>query len=685
MSISLHEFDREEYANTVLQGIKSNDLKSISELIKKLTPEQRIFVFETCVEQIGSEKIDAVKLIELFTDPHHPKEDLLMKVAKLNEILFFECMRQFANDNIIYEVLASLNSQDRNEAKISNITKWINKVTIGLEKEEIMSLCIKVLKAAIPKGNITLIQSVLEVLAHAEENEDASDEYLSIHLNQQEHAKLGMLLSVPDKSQDIFSEYSLQFSGFGRIKYEGGLLTALQVNKRKKSYKFNPTILNENNVKSNEMREYIEALKNMNPPIRERFVLAGEHWICGDIEINEKGEVNVLLVDSLGDIGEDHHIIEKFNENFSGKKLNFYVDKTVRQNSSSGCSVFALDDVRHLYTVERYIPKVYKNNLFKYLEGEHQRLQKENSIEMQKKNVKVTNLPLALVRTAQTSKLIKGKDGQRSLIEQRTQEEQVAPVKKAKLGSLITAKIDAEAGFETINSKLQNTRLNKKLNKMREYNIELMLSIEDFKTFKAEMNQYSLNSFKKRAEKQNKAQEHAEVKEEYAESMMALSPESYLDSGSPPSPPSSPPSPPSSLSFSGSPPSPKGPPSPQEESGEPIAFSQAMTRQHLPISSVRLQELSTQINALKTNDMIAEIAVVNFKTFLKWVLSNKIKNNQIEEGIGLLQQNLDSIRMDPRTKKALSEALKIIKTECAVFSPKPPFSEFPPKSPAKRK
>ncbi len=204
-------------------------------------------------------------------------------------------------------------------------------------------------------------------------------------------------------------------SSFGQLTYEAALLSVTETSIRK-SYPFHPTVIilkdQQDKDDDDEVNRYFKALKKLQPPIRERFIISGPHWICGDIQIDQNGKMSCLLVDSLDLKCSDLGLASVA---FKIKKIHpscdIYVTNFKRQYSQLGCSVFALNDLRNLHTVENYLNEQYKESgLFGYLENSHR---KNGSIEiaigqglkLRTMEVRLCELPLTMMRAAQSSTL----------------------------------------------------------------------------------------------------------------------------------------------------------------------------------------------------------------------------------------------------------------------------------------
>src|SRR3990167_8388313 len=209
--------------------------------------------------------------------------------------------------------------------------------------------------------------------------------------------------------------------GFGHLVYADGLLACAQIKASKSDYDFNPTVLRGPLEFANspedlaEFRAYLSIIKQSGKkPLRERFIITGQHWITGDIQIDADGKVQVLFLDSMGleyPVTSMHintaDIINEFSNVFPDASI--YFSKTRRQASGPGCSVFALDDVRHLFTVEKYLQSQY-TGLFSYLAAQ---VGSSGNMAEPYRERKLANggtvhcipIPLSLMRTTLSSRL----------------------------------------------------------------------------------------------------------------------------------------------------------------------------------------------------------------------------------------------------------------------------------------
>jgi hypothetical protein len=275
--------------------------------------------------------------------------------------------------------------------------------------------------------------------------------------------------------------------GFGNIKYDGVLLTCAQIQDRKKNYIFNPTVLDESSNIFEDFTLYLTLLKNANGPLRERFILTGNHTVCGDIELEQDGSVSVFF------------------------KRTIYISNQVRQSSVAGCYVFALDDLRHLFTVENYLPAIdstYKQTgLFGYLRANVERaMVKMDALRLQGQHteeefdfpVLYTELPFSLQRTHQSTTLLS---------------EIIPRLPAAELNAAMNKKRQTPAQFKEKNTcfeynaqygRVFNTRLEQALNKFSFFNKKFVES-NGYQALliQQKMNPFTLENFKQRISEEN--------------------------------------------------------------------------------------------------------------------------------------------------------------------------------------
>ena len=311
-------------------------------------------------------------------------------------------------------------------------------------------------------------------------------------------ARAEMLLSVTKQDYVKFHELMQQFtSGFGKTHYDGILLSCAQIADRK-SYEFNPTVI----YGEGEFRQYLTEIAKLPYPLRERFYIKDSHCLSGDIWRDEKGKVSVLLIDSFG-INSSHRddYSEILHQQFPGATI--YVSNENKQRSDYGCSIFALDDLVHLYTIEKYLPDEYKHGpapLHAYLAHSANEL---NITRTSYANVTehACAMPLRMLLNMQTRKLTT------DIIPNREEKEKNSPVNK-KAESPEKA---ANKYFEGDESHKQNKRLEHKLARFAECNVKFMAK----GNFQSKMHLFSLDN--KKEEFESRVKKHLLDKDEVVE------------------------------------------------------------------------------------------------------------------------------------------------------------------------
>ncbi len=173
------------------------------------------------------------------------------------------------------------------------------------------------------------------------------------------------------------------------------LLAAIKQAKEN-NYDFSPTVIMYDH-RQQDFLDYLKHLITLAPPIRERFLLTGAHWRSGEIEIDDTGHVKLFILDPSGG-GLGAYEMKHIGEIIADKKITFYFTKDQRQHSLSGCSVFALDDVRHFHTIEKYAAQ--GKTLFQQLD---ERIVPDQTMEISENiNAYFCKLPVSLMRTMQS-------------------------------------------------------------------------------------------------------------------------------------------------------------------------------------------------------------------------------------------------------------------------------------------
>lgn len=494
----------------------NEETNAIQKMLVVLPPITFITILNEILNSTAENRIeDFVSLFHIYELIQNPnqKQNLAIRVLK-------KLYQQAPNPHLAARILNKYIMQFPEQTALIydflithvEFTSAITILCASLEESEKIKTISQLIKISINKGNAHLLQ-----LLKNNFSEYYSSLVDSLNLSAIEKAKLQQWETLPNA--DFISEKLLEFtSDFQKLSYEGGLFALSEIFKRKKAphrkeedqYLFEPTLL-DISENMDQFESYIQLLKSAAFPINEIFIFSSPHWFCGCIAIDES-EVNVFFMDALGLTIEEDQVSSFIQEpsaicakHFADKKLNIFFDKTERQHADQACSIFSLDDARHLYTAKKYLPKRYgQSGLFEYLKDN-----RKSSIFMPERakidavEVILTSMPLSLLRTAQTSQLIKDKEiieaGQKTYlpnyIGQRTPEEQMTPANKK--GE--TAFESAVKGF---NEKLRNLRLARKLESMVQHNEQYVLHTPREK-IEETMTRFSLQGFIKRISRKN--------------------------------------------------------------------------------------------------------------------------------------------------------------------------------------
>ena len=289
-----------------------------------------------------------------------------------------------------------------------------------------------------------------------------NERVLDMKLDEQ---KIQRLLSIDKASVQYFETIKRQFAAnANNIDFEGLLLACAQINARKE-YDFSPTVL-ETEI---QFINYLSSLKDMPRPLRERFIIESAHRACGDIWIDEKGQVSVLYVDSMGfeSIYNSSYQIALADQ-FPAADI--YISNIKLQKDYISCAIFALDALVNLHTIENYLPERFKQHpapLYAYCKESAKALDKSKihlSVKFQ-----ACNLPIRMMLNMQSRKIeqIIGANQEEAQLEvNKIHEMPMAAVKR----HFVNDKDDIDI----------NNRVNNKLASIHKRNIEYMLKTPAF-------------------------------------------------------------------------------------------------------------------------------------------------------------------------------------------------------------
>lgn len=279
------------------------------------------------------------------------------------------------------------------------------------------------------------------------------------------------------KSPELASRLLNEFSNeFGPISLEGGLLALASI-KNSKSYDVNPILMDYDSFPR--FLEFLSSHLDAFKADKIKFILSGVHWTSGCIDLTGSPP-KILLIDSLGaeSVVDTTSAIEEIREAFPDMEI--YLSKDVRQKSNVGCSVFAIDDCRHLHTIENYLPAAYvETGLFGYL-FDHSEPSLLAGVE-----IRLSELPLPLMRLKQSRALFND-------IAARPSIEQATPVNKA--GEMPEYSSRKNFKWDVEDNKERNFRLEEKL-KQTFKRCQDLLKYEDEPMVKKAMQSFTLDSF----------------------------------------------------------------------------------------------------------------------------------------------------------------------------------------------
>ncbi len=259
-----------------------------------------------------------------------------------------------------------------------------------------------------------------------------------------------------------------------------GFLTCAQIATRKKdSYIFDPVVLEQK-----ELEEFLTTFTQCHQrPFRKRCLLCGQHWQVLDIEMNVDGKISILAIDSMGNDKQYIKDLLSVSIRVLEKKPYPYIifyDLFKRQGAESSCAFFSLNDLQHLFTLERYLPAI---SVFEYLETQN----KTNAIN----SAVPIRIPLSLLRYAQSRDVF-------SRVEQYPLDEKAKATNKAgktALTSLLEFYKESDPPTDPPSYEGRNDRLLVKSRKMARYNLEYLLTHGTDAALN-KMQDFSLEAFK---------------------------------------------------------------------------------------------------------------------------------------------------------------------------------------------
>ena len=151
------------------------------------------------------------------------------------------------------------------------------------------------------------------------------------------------------KAPKAITQHLARFDDVEDLEYEQALIVAAEVFQRKNTqYKAKGTDADLVVLKNHEeMMTLISSLGKT--PGMHRFIMTGQHWICGEITFNTKGEVSIVICDSKG--GKDPYpntveLIDYLKEQIPNSEI--YLNIIQTQKDWISCKTFALDNARKM-------------------------------------------------------------------------------------------------------------------------------------------------------------------------------------------------------------------------------------------------------------------------------------------------------------------------------------------------
>ncbi len=349
-----------------------------------------------------------------------------------------------------------------------------------ISKAERIYFIKQMLPFCIDHHNVNILEALLKV------NKDITDRFENFYslLTDAQQETLKKLLELKEINTEFRKNLLGEFVTYGNITDAGIKLTMAQLASRKSH--FNPTVISAQENFSDYLKFLKVGLQNAKLPIREIFIVgdpnfsSGIHWTAGIIEVAEKNEINMLLIDSRG-MELDSYCIRAFAKEFPRGK--WYRNIEPRQYQPKGCSIYAMDDVRHLFTVEKYIKP---NNIFDYLAAQPYPVNRITLAGIEMKQYPC-HLPLSFERSRQ-SRLVE-------TILNRREENNLAINKKEMM-----AEDCRKTDLRKINGKDQNRRIPYVYNKFLRRNMEFLEKFGDEQAACKMMN-FSLSAFEERMDK----------------------------------------------------------------------------------------------------------------------------------------------------------------------------------------
>ncbi len=369
----------------------------------------------------------------------------------------------------VFDVLASMKGKEKeieafckkNSERITERVRFIN---------ELLPFCID-------HNNAPTLNALLNA------NRDITDNFKNFlfDLTEPQKKTLKNLLSLSEIKSQFKKELLNEFVIYGHLTDAGLKLTMAQLASRKD--RFNPTVISAKERFSDYLNTLKLGLCDSPRPVREVFIVGdpnftlGTHWVAGIIEVDSNNKEKMLLMDSIGD-KLPSYCVRLFAEEFPDGIL--YRNNEQRQYQPKGCSIYAIDDVRHAFTVEKYL----KQNIFDYFDAQKYPL-RNFTLDNVPVQERYCHLPLSFQRSMQ-SKL-------EETIAARPEEERESVINRKEMKAEDCRKKD----LRKIDDENQNRYIPYLFNKIFNRNVEFLENLSDDEA-KLKMQDFSLENFQKR-------------------------------------------------------------------------------------------------------------------------------------------------------------------------------------------
>lgn len=138
-------------------------------------------------------------------------------------------------------------------------------------------------------------------------------------------------------------------------------------------------------------------------PINEKFVLYGRHWKTGEFNVDNSGNINIFLNDSVPSYARGN--IATLKALFKDYAVNIYCSSQKIQNDYESCPIFALDNLKRQLKINHYLPLESNGSIYQYFTYSIAKNNLSPDETFGRCRVYHCELPLYLMQTMQSSDL----------------------------------------------------------------------------------------------------------------------------------------------------------------------------------------------------------------------------------------------------------------------------------------